>query len=183
MFTTRLNKQLLIYVGSCPDPHTFNTNALSMDWDILPYPYLFSPSPFISVVLQKGKQSSNTFPFIALLWPHQSWYPDLISLYVDHPLCLSQTEDLLVQDLPRQYWVHPNLGLFQYHAWLLSGSTSKQQAFRQTQQTELPCNRVTSQDSSIMPSGRNFDIGGLDRKQIQSQSSWKICFKGLPSWQ
>ena len=129
LFTTRLNKQLLVYVSPCPDPQAFDTDALSMDWDILPFPSLFPPSPILPVVLPKVKQSDNTFLVIALLWPHQTGYPNLISLSVDHPLCLPQREDLLVQDLPKRFWIHPNPGMFQYHAWLLSGSTSKQQVF------------------------------------------------------
>ena len=107
----------------------------SMDWYILPFPYLFPPSPILPVVLQKVKQSINTFLVIAPLWPHQSWYPNLISLSLDHPLCLPQREDLLVQDLPRKYWVHPNPGLFQYHAWLLSRSTADQIALPQRDST------------------------------------------------
>ena len=125
LFTTRLAKQLLIYVSPCLDPQAFDTDSLSLDWDILPFPDFFPPSPILTMVLQNVKQSSNTFLVIAPLWPHQSWYPDLISLSVDHPLCLPQLEVLLVQELLRNYWIHPNPGLFQYHAWLLSGSTSK----------------------------------------------------------
>ena len=127
IFTTRLNRHLLIYISPCPGPQAFDTDALSMDWDILPFPYLFPPSPILPVVLQKVKQSGNTFLVIAPLWPHQSWYPNLISLSMDHPLCLPQVEDLMVQDLPRRYWVHPNHDLFQYHlqtAGFFSASTA-----------------------------------------------------------
>ena len=119
------------------------------------------PLPSVShlpVVLQKVKQSDNTFLFIAPIWPHQPWYPDLISPSMDPPLCLPQRVNLLVQDLPKRFWVHPNPVLFQYHAWLLSGSTSKQQVFRRALWTELPCLRETPQDASTMPSGRNFVI-------------------------
>ena len=55
---------------------------------------------------------------------------------MDHPLYLPQREDLLVQDLLRRFWIHPNPVLFQYHAWLLSRSTCKQQVFRQALRTE-----------------------------------------------
>ena len=161
LFATRLNKQLLIYA--------FDTDALSMDWDLLPFPYLFPPSPIFPVVLQKMKQTDNTFLVIAPLWPHQSWYPNLISLSMDHPLCLPQREDLLVEDLPKRFWVHLNPGLFQYHAWLLSGSTSKQQVFRRALRTELPCLREIPQDTSTMPRGRSLVIGATDGKQILSQ--------------
>ena len=44
LFATRLNKQL-IYVSPCQDPQAFDTDALSMDWDILPFQYLFPSSP------------------------------------------------------------------------------------------------------------------------------------------
>ena len=80
LFPTRLNKQLLVYVSPCPDPQAFDTDTLSMDWDILLFLYLFPPSPILPVVVQKVKQSDNTFLVIAPLWPHQSWYLDLISL-------------------------------------------------------------------------------------------------------
>ena len=72
MFATRLNKQLLVYVSPCPDPQAFDTDALSMDWDILPFLYLFPPSPIVPMVLQKVKQSDNTFLVITPQWPHQS---------------------------------------------------------------------------------------------------------------
>ena len=74
LFATGLNKQLPAYVSPCPDPQAFDTNALSMDWDILPFPYLSPTSPILLVVLQKVKQADNTFLVIALLWPHQPWY-------------------------------------------------------------------------------------------------------------
>ena len=64
LFAPRLNKQLLIYVLIYA--LAFNTDALSMDWDILPILYLFPPSPILSVVLQKVKQPGNTFLVIAL---------------------------------------------------------------------------------------------------------------------
>ena len=99
LFATRLNKQLLVYVSPCPYTQAFDTDALSMDWDILPLPYFFPPSPILAVALKKVKPSGNT----SLLWPHQSWYPDLISLSMDHSLCLPQREDLLVQDLPKRF--------------------------------------------------------------------------------
>ena len=150
LFATRLNKQLLIYVSPCPDPQAFDTDALSMDWDILPFPYLFPPCPILPVVLQKEKQSGNTFLVITPLWPHLSWYPDLISLSMDHPLCLPQREDLLVQDLPKRFWVHPNPGLFQYHAWLFSGSTSKQEGFSTSTVDRIALLRETPQDASTM---------------------------------
>ena len=165
------------------DPQAFDTDALSMDWDILPFPYLFPPSPILPVVLQKVKQSDNTFLVIAPLWPHQSWYPDLISLSVDHPLCLPQREDLLVHDLPKRFWIHPNPGLCQYHAWLLSGSTSKQQVFRWALRTELPCLRETPQDASTMPSGKSICsrerphclsilLGGIARRCHPHSITW-----------
>ena len=152
LFATMLNKQLLIYISPCPDPQAFDTDALSMDWDIIPFPYLFPQSPILLVVLQKVKQSGNTLLVIAPIWPHQS-----------------QLEDLLVQDLPRKYWVHPTPGLFQYDAWLLSGGTSNQQVFRRALRTEMPCLRETPQDASTILSGRTFVIGAIDGKQILSQ--------------
>ena len=51
LFATRLNKQLLIYVSPFPDPQAFDTDALSMDWDILPFSNLFPPSPILPVML------------------------------------------------------------------------------------------------------------------------------------
>ena len=123
----------------------------------VPLPSVSHPSGGVTV-----KQSDNTFLVIAPLWPHQSWYPHLISLSMDHPLCLPQREDL--QDLPKRFGIHPNPGLFHYHAWLLSGSTSKQQAFRRALWTELPCLRETPQDASTMPSGREFCRWYLRRK-------------------
>ena len=107
LFATRLNKQLLINVSPSPDPQAFDTIALSMDRDVLPFLYLFPPSPILPVVLQKVKHSSNTFLVIAPLWPHQSWYPDLISLSMDHPLCIPQREDLQAQTFPGSIRFNP----------------------------------------------------------------------------
>ena len=59
--------------------------------------------------------------------------------------------------------------LFQYHAWLLSGSTSKQQVIRRSLRTGLSCPRKTPQDASTMPSGKSFVVGVIDSKQILSQ--------------
>ena len=158
LFATRLNKQLLIYVSPCRDPrHQCPEYGLGHPSLPISLPFITHPS--------SGAAEVETGP----LWPHQSWYPDLISLSMDHPLCLPQQEDVLVQELPRKYWVHPNPGLFQYQAWLLSGSTSKQQVFRRALWTELPNLRETPQDASTMPSGRNFVVGAIDGKQILSQ--------------
>ena len=45
LFTTRRNIQLLIYVSPCLDPQAFDTDPLSIDWDVKHFLYLFPPSP------------------------------------------------------------------------------------------------------------------------------------------
>ena len=130
------------------------------------FPYFFPLSPILLVVLQKVKLSGNTFLGIAPLWPHQSWYPNLISLSVHHPLCRPQREDLLVQDRPKRFWVHPTRVCSNTALGCCPGAPPNSRFFGENCGPSLPCLRETAQDASTMPSGRSFVGGEHGQEQV-----------------
>ena len=64
---------------------------------------------------------------IAPWWPNRSWFPHLLPLCVEHPLCFPYRPDLLSQQ--DQKYVSDGKS-YHLHAWNLSCDTIKQQAFQ-----------------------------------------------------
>ena len=129
LFTTCLNNQLLVYVSLCPDPQALALDALSLDWNTLLLAYAFPPMPILPKALQKIRDSTVTVILIALAWPTQSWFPDLLNLLIRRPVVIPAIEDLLTQQVGRQVWTHRNPAMYNYHAWMLSGIPSLREDF------------------------------------------------------
>ena len=58
---------------------------------------------------------------VALLWPHQEWYLDLLFMLVDEPLDLPKIWNLLIQ--PHVMKFHRDLNIVRLHTWKLSSSS------------------------------------------------------------
>ena len=83
--------------------------------------------------IQSAQQSHSEAPvhpgssLIAPWWPKQSWFPHLLRLCVNHPLCFPYRRDLLSQQ--DQKYVLDGKS-YHLHVWRLSCDTIKQQAFQ-----------------------------------------------------
>ena len=80
-------------------------DALSMDWNHL-HAYAFPPFILIPAVLEKIRQHQCRIVLIALFWPHQQWFSELL-LLVSAPIRLPLIPSLLTQSKGR--FVHQNL--------------------------------------------------------------------------
>ena len=90
--------------------------------------YRFPPFSLLYKAIQKlqSVQAAEVI-LIAPWWPKQSWFPQLLRLCVDHPLCFPYRRDLLSQQ--DQKYVLDGKS-YHLHAWRLSCDTIKQQAFQ-----------------------------------------------------
>ena len=169
LFATALNHQTQVYISLCPDPNALALDALSVDWSSLPLAYGFPPMLILPNVLQKIRQSSVNIILVAPAWPTQSWFPDLLNLSMAAPLEIPVVPDLLSQTVQRKTWTHRNPGMYNYHAWMLSGIPSKREAFLRRLLTESQSRNDPLPDPSMTGSGQNSVLGVVGRKQIWSR--------------
>ena len=116
LFATRFNHGLPTFVSPVPDPAAWAVDALSIPWAGL-LAYAFPPLPILSKVLKKAREEQATLILIALKWPAEPWFPDLLCLSHVPPLKLHLHPRALLQ--PRLGIAHANPGLLDLHAWLL----------------------------------------------------------------
>ena len=163
------NHQTQVYISPCPYPNALALDALSIDWSSLPLAYGFPPMPILPKVLQKIRQSSVDIILVAPAWPTQSWFPDLLNLSMAAPLKIPVVPDLLSQTVQRKTWMHRNPGMYNYHAWMLSGIPSKREAFLRRLPTESQSHNDLLPDPSTMGSGENSVLGVVGRKRFRSR--------------
>ena len=110
-----------------PEPRALGVDALSQDWRGRSM-YMFPPFPLLNNDTQKlrSTQAAEVI-LIAPWWPNQSWFPHLLRLCVEHPLCFPYRPDLLSQQ--DQKCVSDGKS-YHLHAWRFSCDTIKQQAFQ-----------------------------------------------------
>ena len=128
MFATLSNSHLPRFMSPVPEPRALAVDALSQDWQGRSM-YMFPPFPLLNKVIQKLRSTQEAeVILIAPWWPKQSWFPHLLRLCVDHPLCFPYRRDLLPQQ--DQKYVSDGKS-YHLHAWRLSCDTIKQQAFHE----------------------------------------------------
>lgn len=94
MFATRINCKCRKYISWQPDPHAFNIDAFTVDWN----PYFFYAFPPFSLILRclnKIVVDKATGVMIVPYWPSQPWYPLFTSLSRSEPLYLEPNIELL----------------------------------------------------------------------------------------
>ena len=82
LFATRFNHKLPLYVSPVQDNKALAIDALSMDWNHL-HAYAFPPFILIPAVLEKIRQHQCRIVLIALFWPQQQWFSELLSVSSD----------------------------------------------------------------------------------------------------
>ena len=76
LFAIRLNHKLPLYVSPVPDPNTWDTDALNINWmGLTAYAYL--PTALLHRVIQKIRQCNCLIIVIAPGWPGMPWFWDL----------------------------------------------------------------------------------------------------------
>ena len=117
LFATRLNHKCPTFVSPVPDSLAWDVDALSISWEGLDA-YAFPPTPILSQVLQKYKDTRCCrILLIAPWWPRQSWFPTLQQLTQVPPLDLPVSEKMLRQPTSSVYHQAPEF--LALHAWLL----------------------------------------------------------------
>ena len=96
LFATRFNHKLPLYVSPVHDNKALVIDALSMDWNHL-HAYAFPPFILMPAVLEKIRQHQCRIVLIALFWPQQQWFSELLLLLVSAPIRLPLIPRLLTQ--------------------------------------------------------------------------------------
>ena len=91
LFPTRLNTHLSRFSSWKPDPEAEFVNAFSKSWSDLFY-FLFPPFFLGSRCLQTIQRDRAQVLLIVPLWPTQLWYPMLMGILIDYPICLTHTQ-------------------------------------------------------------------------------------------
>ena len=95
MFATVSDSHLPRFMSPVPEPRALAVDALSQDWQGRSM-YMFPPFPLLNKVIQKLRSTQVAEVILAApWWPKQSWFPHLLRLCVDHPLCFPYRRDLL----------------------------------------------------------------------------------------
>ena len=94
LFSSRLNKQLDVFVSWFPEPGALHCDAFSFSWHNY-RPYIFPPFSLVGKVINKiiedkVEKAILVFP----LWKSQSWFPLLLDN--SFPVRLPRHKDLLV---------------------------------------------------------------------------------------
>ena len=129
LFASRLNYQIANYVSWLPDPGTSAVDAFEVDWQGR-LMYALPPFSLMGHVLQKIETDEADVLVIALRWPTQSWYPELIHLLVRHPVLLPYHCSLTTLPFARQR-VHPLGRQLNLMACLLSGKSLQEKRVSQ----------------------------------------------------
>ena len=142
LFASRLNKKLPNYCSFGSDPFCSYVDAFTFSWDKFPCSYIYAPFNLLSRVMAKLKQDKATALVICPAWPNQPWFPMMLSMLVQLPCLLPNTESVLT--LP---WnlniVHPNSNNLRLLSVMLSGIHVCAKAFRR----KLPGTLFTDIDS------------------------------------
>ena len=91
---SRLNAKLPLYVSRYPEPDAWAIDAFSFTWCNELF-YIFPPFSLIPRILQKIKEDGSRVLLIALIWPTQAWWPNLINLIMDKCYLLPKRTNLL----------------------------------------------------------------------------------------
>ena len=165
LFATQKNAKLTTFVSPLPEPTAWRMDAMSFTWDGL-WAYAYPPTPLIRTVINRIKQMPCKMILIAPNWPSQEWFPDLLDLLVDSPVCLPSMRKLLKQAGSSVY--HKDPQVLQLHAWLVSSNPSSIEASRRQWLAESLPVEGKVQPPSMTPDGSCGWIGVTQGKWIHS---------------
>ena len=90
MFAIYLNAKLPQFISWGPDPFAWKCDALTLNWNDF-YGYCFPPFSLWPTILQKLTCEGGKLLAIALEWPSQIWFTDLLSRTTAGPLRLRKS--------------------------------------------------------------------------------------------
>ena len=95
LFALNTNTKLPLYVSPVADDLTIVLDMLSQQWNGIEV-YAYPPTTLIQAVLLKLIASEKTnMILIALSWPSQIWFPQLLEMLTSQPLSLGNSPTLL----------------------------------------------------------------------------------------
>ena len=95
LFASWINTHHPNYCSWTPDPAALAVDALLIIW-WSHFLYMFPPFTLIPHCLEKISQEGVTANLIALVWPNQVWFPQLLQSLIDYPVMLPPTQDILM---------------------------------------------------------------------------------------
>ena len=163
LFATQENKKAMLFCSWIPSQHAIALDALSVAWENM-HAYAFPLIQLIHRVLCHMKQYHCTVILIAPCWPHQQWFPILLSLLIANPVRLPCSPDLLSQSQGEV--LHPEPETLNLMAWNLSTDTCQQRAFLQKQDSYCPHHGRRVQRETTTVSSDNLVVGVIHKKLI-----------------
>ena len=126
IFASRLNFQCARYMSWMPDPGSIGTDALSqyLEDEIF---WAFPPFNLLSRFLQKVHLEGLEGIIIAPCWSAQSFFPQLVKLFIDFPVFLRWHPSLLVHPSGMNHPLGQHLRLM---ACVISGKVCKREDFQ-----------------------------------------------------
>jgi len=160
LFATRWNAQVDQFVSPFPDERAVETDALSLDWADLQWPYLFPPVAILGKCLEKIQQVEGVFLLVAPLWPNRVWFPHLLNLCVDDPLEIPVWRTTLSQGLHKgARKVHQCPQMLNLHVWTLSSSPCRREAFLNRLRREQQGHRDLQRAGCMSGGGQPSQVG------------------------
>ena len=164
LFSSRLNKQLDVFVSWFPEPGALHCDAFSFSWHNY-RSYIFPPFSLVGKVINKiiedkVEKAILVFP----LWKSQSWFPLLLDNLCSFPVRLPRHKDLLV--LPHNRRCHPLCKTMRIVAAIVSGRRSITEDFRKQLQISSLALGGLGPGSSTDQLGRNGLFGIVSGLEI-----------------
>ena len=127
LFASWATAQLPRFFSWKPDPNAEAVDAFLQVWSGI-RSYANPPWPLIGRCIQKIQEKGCTVVLITPKWPSQPWFPALLEMLVDFPRLLPERADLIIPPSQMEVPLLPKARSLV--AWLISGSLTKQRAFR-----------------------------------------------------
>lgn len=135
------------------------------------YAFLFSPMPLLPWILSKIKEKWAKIFLIALNWPYQLWFPEVLSLLIDVTRKLPEWDDLLTQNQGRVLYLCLRLFLLT-RSRLLSRSLSEKMVFLTRLRYELFKAMHCKHEMSTSYTGLVQRETYWSRPSLSSSTSW-----------
>lgn len=129
LFADRLNCQQEGFYSWRPDPEALGIDAFLQDWSI-GRDYEFPQFSLIQRVIAKLRRERAELVLITPFWRSQVWFPDLMSLLVEHPILLPGMRELILDPEGNVHDLVVN-GQLRLMAWLISGEFGRCRDYRE----------------------------------------------------
>ena len=161
LFALAFNCQVQSYVSWVPDTEAYAVDAFSLYWGDLQF-YAFPPFSIVARVLAKISRDEATGILIVPRWTTQSWFPQMLTLLIDHPRQIPPSKQLL--SLPHNPEVaHPLYKKLSLLAINLSGRQCRVWDYQTKLQTLSQNHGGREHDHNMIPfleDGEGFALQG-----------------------